>query len=182
MYLETFTSMIECTQKNGSYENRLYDDMVCWSGEHIIHGTFAIGISLIFICISLIVSLTYFDSQSTSHNISARVNSRSEVFYIIVKIILIYVYAFVEYGEQQWLIIILMVILSFIGLYNYLYKWPYYNEKMNMYLVVLNGLFFWSNFSLFAAKVFEDTDFSGALQMFFLGIPLVIGVILFKLD
>jgi fumarate reductase subunit D len=61
---------------------------------HIIHATFALVIAFVFIIISLIVILTYFDSQSTSHDISARVNSRAEVFVIFTKIVLIYFFVF----------------------------------------------------------------------------------------
>jgi hypothetical protein len=93
-FLETFTSMIDCHSENGHSSNLLFPTFMCWTGQHIIHATFALVVSFIFIIISLVVALTYFDSQSTSHDISARVNSRSDVFFIGLKITLIYLYAF----------------------------------------------------------------------------------------
>ncbi len=155
--------MIDCHMHDGHYANLLFPDFLCWTGQHIIHAAFALVVSVIFIIISIVVALTYFDSQSTSHDISARVNSRADVFFIGMKIILIYVYAFLGKEQYQWLIIALLLILSYIGYYNYSYKWPYFNDKMNKYFSVLNGIFLWSNFVLFIAKLLEDTDFTGAL-------------------
>jgi len=181
-FLETFTSMIECKNKNGQLVSMIFDEFHCWTGQHIIHASFALVVSLIFIFISVVVALTFFDNQSTSNDISAKVNSRADVFFISMKIILIYTYAFFSNEDYQWVIIILLLILSYIGYYNYAYNWPYYNDKMNKYFAVLNGVFFWNNLSLFIAKIFENTDFNGALQLYFLGLPLVIGAIIFKKD
>ena len=73
----------------------LFPDFECWHGMHIIHATFSIVVSFTFIIICLIVSLTYFDTQGSSHDISARVNSRADVFVVLLKIILTYMYVFV---------------------------------------------------------------------------------------
>ena len=67
---------------------------------HLIHATLSIIVSVIFIMISIVVALTYFDSQSTSHDISARVNSRADVFTIALKIILTYLYVF--FGREEY--------------------------------------------------------------------------------
>jgi hypothetical protein len=53
---------------------------------------------------------------------------------------------------------------------------------MNKFFSVLNGIFFWANLVLFIAKILENTDFTGALQLYFLGLPLVIGSIIFTKD
>ena len=133
--------------------NHFFPNFYCWPGQHIIHGTFAVVVSFIFIIISLVVGLTYFDSQSTSHDISARVNSRADIHFIAMKIILIYFYAFLGRKEYHWVIIALLLVLSWTGYSNYSHKWPYFNDKMNKYFSVV----------LFIAKILENTDFSGAL-------------------
>ena len=48
--------MLRCTGGNLT----LFQDTQCWSGAHIIHAVFAILISVIFVVISMVVSLTYF--------------------------------------------------------------------------------------------------------------------------
>ena len=40
----------------------------------------------------------------------------------------------------------------------------------------------WQNVVLTLCKVLESTDFNGALQVYFMGLPLVIGLIIFEKD
>lgn len=76
--LESFISIIHCMKGNGReilqdstggatglYLN-MFPTVQCWTGAHIIHATFAIVVAAIFISICLIVSLTFFDSNSNS--------------------------------------------------------------------------------------------------------------------
>ena len=72
----------------------MFPEIQCWTGAHIIHSTFAIVVAVIFIAICLVVSLTFFDSNSNSHDISARINSRADVYVVVMKIILTYVFQF----------------------------------------------------------------------------------------
>jgi hypothetical protein len=181
-YLETFTSMINCVSKNGVLVHVSFPELQCWTGMHIIHATFAMVIAFVFIIICLVVILTYFDSQSTSHDIAARVNSRSEVFVIFMKIVLIYFFVFLANPEYQWFIIALLNILSVIAYSNFRNNWPYFNDKMTKFYCVLTGIFLWANFNLLIAKILESTEFSGALQLYFLGLPLIIGLIIFSKD
>ena len=81
--------------------------------------------------ISLIVSLTYFESKSSSHEISARVNSRADTMVIVMKFLLIYIYAFLYKEEYHWFIIAVLLIVSFTSYSNYRNGWPYYSDRMN---------------------------------------------------
>jgi hypothetical protein len=174
--------MLHCHSAEGHSSLTIFPEFECWHGAHIIHATFSFVVSFIFIIISLIVSLTYFESKSASHDISARVNSRADVVIIIMKIILIYMFAFLANKDYHWFIIVVLLIVSFTSYFNYRNSWPYYNDKMNKFFCVITGVFVWANVVLFIAKILEDTEFSGALQLYFLGLPLVIGLIIFDQD
>jgi hypothetical protein len=160
----------------------LFPDVSCWHGTHIIHASFSIVVSFIFIVIAIIVSLTYFESKGASHDISARVNSRADVFIILMKITLIYLFAFLARKEYHWFIIAALLIVSFTAYFNFRNNWPYYSDRMNKFFCVLTGTFLWANVALFIAKILEQTRFSGALQLYFLGLPLIIGLIIFDRD
>ena len=82
--------MLRC---NGSTMT-LFPEVECWQGAHIIHAVFAIIISIIFILIAFVVSMTYFESRSTSNDLAAKVTSRADVFIVIMKTILLYIFAF----------------------------------------------------------------------------------------
>jgi hypothetical protein len=160
----------------------LFPDTQCWAGSHIIHAAFAIIVSVIFIVISMVVSLTYFESRSTSNDLAAKVTARADVFVVIMKTILLYLFAFLAKAQYHWFIIAVLIIVSFIAYYNYRFNWPYFNDRMNVFFCALTGLFLWANLVLFLAKLLENTDFSGALQLYFLGLPLVIGLVVFDRD
>ena len=155
--------MLHCHTEHGHSYLTLFPEFECWHGIHLIHASFSIVVSTIFIIISLIVSLTYFESKSASHDISARVNSRADVFIIFLKIVLIYIFAFIPYVTYHWFIIVVLIIVSFVAFYNFRNNWPYYSDKMNKFFCILTGIFLWANVVLFLAKVLENTDFSGAL-------------------
>ena len=139
-------------------------------------------VSIIFIVISGVVSLTYFESRSTSNDLAAKVTSRADVFIVAMKTILLYLFAFLANQEYHWFIIAVLIIVSFIAYFNYRTNWPYFNDKMNVFFCALTALFLWANVVLFLAKLLQNTDFSGALQLYFLGLPLVIGLVVFDRD
>lgn len=113
--------------------------------------------------ISLVVSLTYFESRSTSNDLAAKVTARADVFIVIMKTILLYLFAFLARQTYHWFIIAVLIIVSFIAYFNYRSNWPYFNDRMNVFFCALCGLFLWANLVLFLAKMLENTDFSGAL-------------------
>jgi hypothetical protein len=49
-----------------------FPQMQCWTGLHILHATFAIIASIIFVFICLVVALCYYDSHSVSTNPDAK--------------------------------------------------------------------------------------------------------------
>lgn len=160
----------------------LYPETECWTGAHIIHAVFAIIVSVIFILISFVVALTYFESRCTSSDLAAKVTSKAEVFIVVMKTILLYIFAFLAKETYHWFVIAVLIIVSSIAYFNYRQNWPYFNDRMNVFFCGLTAVFLWANLVLFLAKLLESTDFSGALQLYFLGLPLVIGLVIFDRD
>ena len=99
------------------------------------------------------VSLTYYESRSTSNDLAAKVTARADVFIVIMKTILLYVFSFLTKPTYHWFIIAVLIIVSFIAYYNYRMDWPYFNDKMNIFFCALTGLFLWGNLVLFLAKL-----------------------------
>ena len=113
--------------------------------------------------ISFVVSLTYFESRSTSNDLAAKVTSRADVFIVIMKTILFYIFAFLVSKTYHWFIIALLIIVSCIAYFNYRYNWPYFNDKMNVFFCALTALFLWGNLVLVLTKLLERIQFSSAL-------------------
>ena len=71
--LKLFMSMISCHNDiDGNFVNNYYTDLRCWEGYHILHGIMAILVSIIFIMISLIVTLTFYDTKTLTSNAGSR--------------------------------------------------------------------------------------------------------------
>jgi hypothetical protein len=65
---------------------------------------------------------------------------------------------------------------------NYRRNWPYYNDNINKLHCLLTCIFLWSNLILLICKILEKTDFSGGLQLYFLGLPIIVALIYFEKD
>lgn len=152
-----------CKRVNDKFVNTLFEDLECWTGLHLLHTAFAVVVSIIFIAISIVVAMTYFDSQSTSNDPTARVNSKGELFYIYEKIVLTYIYAFVNGQDYHWPLIVILFVLSYIGYTTFSNHWPYYNDKMTIYMSVIAGIYVWGNICLIVTKILENAPFNGAL-------------------
>lgn len=53
---------------------------------------------------------------------------------------------------------------------------------MNKYFCVMTGIFLWANILLIIVKILEYTEFDGGLQIYFLGLPLVVALVLYDKD
>jgi len=171
---EFLISMVECqTDDNGILVHSSYDNIQCWRGMHLLHGTVALVNIFIFVVISLIVALNYFESRITSNNPTARSNSRADVVFIINKIMLQTTFAFVP-QEWDWPLVILIFV-GGLGLW-YLYQFddPYYNEIISKLFKILSGYYMWTCLMLFVAKILENTTFKGGLISWIIGLPFII--------
>lgn len=72
--IELFVSMLTCVKsQNGKYfVHSFYSETICWQGAHIAHAVMAVVISIVFILISLIVTLTFYETKQFSGNAGAR--------------------------------------------------------------------------------------------------------------
>ncbi len=66
--------MISCKKSdNGAdYVHIYYTDVICWRGAHVVHAIMAIVFSIVFIAISLIVTLTFYEARAFTGNAGAR--------------------------------------------------------------------------------------------------------------
>ena len=87
--------MLECENENGILVNH-FGHMKCWKNSFYIHALLGIVVSVTFVSICLVVSLTYFESKPEPHNHSARVNARSDFFLLVAKILNILLFAFIS--------------------------------------------------------------------------------------
>ena len=144
---------------------------------HLLHGTVAMVNILIFVIISLIVALNYFESRITSNDPTARSNSRADVVFMINKIMLQTTFAFVP-SEWDWPLVIMIFVGGLALWYLYQFDDPYYNEIISKLFKTLSAYYMWTCLMLFVAKILEKTSFEGALISWVIGLPFIIVIML----
>ena len=176
---EFLIGMVECNNdpETGKSVHNLFPDVVCWQGTHILHGVIALIIIVVFVSISLIVALNYFESRISSSDPTARSNSRADVVFIINKIMLQTTFAFVP-DEWDWPLIILIFSAGFWLWYLYQFDDPYYNEKVSKIFKSLSGYYMWTCLMLLISRAFYNTSFKGGLICWLLGLPFILIIIL----
>jgi len=65
--------MVTCIKDSeGENVHSFYNEVKCWKGAHIFHSVMAIFMSILFIIIALIVTLTFYEAKGFSSNPGAR--------------------------------------------------------------------------------------------------------------
>jgi hypothetical protein len=160
----------------------LYSDIECWKGLIILHSSFSVVVSFVFVIICLIAAIALYESKESPNDISAKVTSRADFGVLIVKIVILYQYSFFYQQENHWFVISTTFIMSFIIYKGFRDNWPYYSDYMNKLMSLVTGIFVWGNFVLIIVKLLEHTEFDGGLQIYFLGLPLVSLMICYSKD
>ncbi len=91
-----------------------------------------------------------------------------------------YTFGFLKRPEQQWFLVAVLVILSLLTFERFATLRPYHNQRISQLQLLFRALAVWSTFSLFIAKLLQPSLFNGGLELWLLGIPLVLGMVFFK--
>jgi hypothetical protein len=183
--VEYFVALLECSKidREGNVlpqsMNTNIDDLPCWEGSHVIHATVSIIISVVFCLICAVVLTIFYDQKTSVHQTDAKTNSTADLFTLGVKICHIMMYSFMIYNPSlHWIVIIFTFILALAQYYIYWSERPFYDEKMMKIFLIYTGIYLWAATCLLVAKIFEDSEFDGPIQLFFIGIPIVVTIVL----
>jgi hypothetical protein len=167
---EFLIQMVQCEYdaEKGYSVHSMFSEIQCWNGMHILHSVVALINIIVFVSISMVVALNYFESRISSDDPTARSNSRADVVFIVNKILLQTTFAFVP-KEWDWPLVIIIFVAGFWLWYLYQFDDPYYNEVVSKMFKALSGYYMWTCFMLFIAKVLENTSFKGGLISWLLG-------------
>lgn len=71
--IELFVSIVTCKDNStGQLVLASYPEVECWVGLHILHAAIAITVSIIFILISLIVTITFYETRTLTPNAGSK--------------------------------------------------------------------------------------------------------------
>lgn len=153
--------------------NYLYTDVTCWSGTYNLHAIVAVIVSFVFLAICLVCALGLFESKESPKDVGSKVSSRPDFGLLLLKTIVLLSFAFLYQPQFQWLLIVIINVTSIIVYQSYRYGWVFYSDHVNKVFSVTMGLMVWGNFVLIIVEWLQNSSFSGGLQIYLLGLPIV---------
>ena len=122
--------------------------------------------------------MTYFETNSSKNNQSAKYDCISDLILLISKIICVLIFSFFSNNSSEWVLIGVTLVFSAAIFYTFYDEKPYYDDKMSKLYLSATGIFFWNSLILFLGKILENTSFDGSLPLFFIGVPLILLIII----
>ena len=173
------TNIIQCQpDSTGTIQVLVsYPTVQCWAGMHILHAVIGIISIIVFVAISIIVALNYFESRTNSTDPSARSNSRADVAFALNKIILQATFSFIP-AQWDWPLVLLTFSFGTWQWYLYQFDDPYYNETASKMFKTFNAYYMWTCTMLLICKILEKTSFSAGLMCWLLGCPFICIIVL----
>ncbi len=147
--------MLVCVvkEKGGQSVHYIFSDFKCWTGIHIIHASVAILSSVVYILISLLITLTFYSNMNNPRDASAKSDSRADIQRLTQKIICVFIFLFLNDADQQWFIIILYFILSALTLERYFHLRSFHNEIIQLQHNIYRAVCLWSNIAILISKI-----------------------------
>ena len=170
-------SLFECRDGKSYYDK----DFSCEKNDvwFYVLLPFAIIALFIQILISLITASMYYKPDYIIDNkidsVLVKRNTISDIYFLLCKIIIIILFLFDKQKENEhWGIIIFLSLLTGINAYCNIFIQNYTNIIIKRFNNFLCLSLFWSFFTLFIQKIFQNFGFDGGIYLFFLGILLII--------
>jgi len=129
--LDIFTYMISCTRDSeGVLRHQEFTEIECFTGNHILNSVFSILLAFVFISISMIVGITFFECKSSSRDPSARVNARANFLYIWYEMGCILIFTFCLGDEYEYVKLFFILGGSLLLFVNFHFDSPYFNTSI----------------------------------------------------
>ncbi len=107
-----------------------------------------------------------------------RISAKVEIIVMIIKIILLIVFLFLQDSSFRGFKIIVLVLVSTVSFFRYHLDRPYYYMSMNKILSVLHGIFAWTNYLILLGALISSILFNMLLFIYLMGIPIIVALIL----
>ncbi|KAL4460691.1 hypothetical protein ABPG72_017167 [Tetrahymena utriculariae] len=175
---ENLFSVLECeTNPEGVLSLAAFETIECWKGWMLAHQIITSLFNLIFVIISSIVALTFFEPRMTSKNKTARQDSLAEVIFIFTKVACQVLFNFVPEGND-WFLVLITFTFSASLYWSYNFEEPYYDKFVGKFFNIATTYYLWTNVMLLVSLVFYETGFNGGLIIWILGLPFICFIML----
>lgn len=157
--------------------------MRCYHGVWFLHAALGAVAFIFTAVISYLVLCMYYETKYGTHNPTAKLTSKCDLFLMYVKVIMVVVYTFISRnGDNQWIYIFFLMFFSLYLAYSFYEHQPYFNKITMKMHNALCLVYLYTNGVLLIAKCFEHSAFNGALGLLFIGLPIVVLIVVFEKD
>ena len=171
-FLEIFFTIIVCDSE--SYFKSKFE---CWSRTHLIYVGFSF-ISFIFIMYlsHIFISFSFSKKDKMEQFISKSFIVNASIQFLYVRAITIILLEFLCIKDILMVVVFYMFLSSMYVVYCFHLENKYQrdNNVMSNVMYYLNLIYFWDSMCLFIGKLLSKTKFEGMLDIFFIGVGLVV--------
>ena len=169
--IELFLIPFNCEEQIEFIRLVNWGDYKCWSSTHLFYIILGIIGAIVFLIFLMVLNYYYFYPFFVDIS-TTRLNSNVDTMLILIKVILIIQYIFLN-NEYESITILLLI--SFFLIYCQL-KNPIYNaEHLELFLNLRNIIIFWTYLILFIAKITKkESTFNNKIYLMLVSYPLVI--------
>ena len=107
-----------------------------------------------------------------------RVSAKVEILVMLIKLVLLVVFLFLQDKSFRGFKIIVLVLASTVSFLRYHLDRPYYYMPMNKIVSVLHGIFAWTNYLILLGALLGSVLFNMLLFIYLMGIPIIVALIL----
>ncbi|CAD8074840.1 unnamed protein product [Paramecium sonneborni] len=173
--------LLACEQnKQGKQVMMFEQSQECWTSEYYIHAVIAIIGLILTLLFSVLMAFITYESRNTRQDASAMRNGRSYTQLLVYLFVQIMVYQLLP--APQYTIIIILVFLtgsSLIFISAHLAQ-PYYDSLIQKMWSILSAVNLWTIIMMFYSYKFDGQTFQKTIQAWLIGIPLIIGILIFR--
>jgi len=100
-------------------------------------------------------------------------NAKTDLFVLLQKLIYVFFFNFFKGPQYALFKSIILVVFSCLTFVSYIRNRPYYSQTTQTIVELFAGVFAWTNLVLLFTQVISGAQFTGSLEILFLGIPIV---------
>jgi len=167
-------SLSQCgTNADGVLKHLVYPEVVCFSGIHVLHVAISYLVLILFILIVYITTILNYENRYT-RDPTSKINATSDLVMLLQQTIYVFFFTFFSQSQYALFKVLLLALFSVATYASIVSNRPYYSPTTQILVEIFSGIFAWVNLVLLGAMIISSTNFTGALEILFLGIPIIL--------
>ena len=174
--LNLFLSIYSC--EPNANKHSYISDLNCWNSQHCIHVIVGSVFVVIFMLFAVVYNSLYFETNCASRNECnpiAASTAKTNVSLLLEQALLCVYFQFKPHGTNNWITVVLLLVLSIYSLTLYVNELPHYNRTIRLLQMSLRIIMFYSSLCLFISQAMQALiEFDSGVYLFLFSLPLIL--------